>query len=110
MSLKFLTALLIVFSVAGVDLAYAVVSQPTKTEVTQNAAAKSPVNINTANLDALKSLKGIGPKKAQAIIDYRNQHGDFKSLHDLTAVKGISEKFLAKLQKNNPDMILVKPN
>lgn len=59
--------------------------------------AVQTVNINTANADQLSSsLKGVGLKKAQAIIAYRDQFGAFKSLDELTAVKGIGEKTLAK--------------
>ena len=51
------------------------------------------VNINRADADAIsKALKGIGPKKAEAIIQYRKEHGDFKTLKDLENVKGIGEK------------------
>ena len=55
-----------------------------------------PVNINTASQDQLTQLSGIGPKKAQAIVDYREAHGDFKSADDLTQVKGIGPKTLSE--------------
>lgn len=55
------------------------------------------VNINTASAEQLATnLKGIGMKKAQAIIEYRKEFGDFKSINELTAVKGIGEKTLEK--------------
>jgi competence protein ComEA len=47
------------------------------------------VNINTATADQLTTLTGIGPAKAQAIIDYRNAHGPFQSIEDITKVSGI---------------------
>jgi len=80
------------------------------------AAHKTPVNqsvtqavdINSADVQSLANLKGIGPSKAQAIVDYRNKNGVFKSVNDLTSVKGISDKFLAKLQKNNPGLIIAR--
>ena len=55
------------------------------------------VNINTADLKQLIKLPGVGKKKAQAIIDYREANGDFTSLEDLAKVKGVGKKMLAKL-------------
>jgi len=55
------------------------------------------VNINTADLKQLIKLPGVGKKKAQAIIDYREAYGDFASLEDLAKVKGVGKKMLAKL-------------
>lgn len=63
-----------------------------------------PVNINQADADTLsKSLNGIGPKKADAIIQYRKEHGDFKTLQDLENVKGIGAK---TVQINEKDILL----
>jgi competence protein ComEA len=59
----------------------------------------APVNINTATLDQLESLPGIGPALGQRIIDYRQQHGPFKSVNDLTNVSGIGDKRLADLRQ-----------
>lgn len=47
------------------------------------------VNINTASEAEFETLKGIGPAKAKAIVDYRNQHGHFKSIDDLEKVSGV---------------------
>ncbi|CAD2225307.1 Competence protein [Pseudoalteromonas sp. 3J6] len=55
------------------------------------------VNINSADLKQLIKLPGVGKKKAQAIIDYREANGDFASLEDLAKVKGVGKKMLAKL-------------
>ena len=60
-------------------------------------AFASPVNINTADAQALsKNIKGIGLKKAQAIVAYREANGEFKKIEDLKKVKGIGNKLLEK--------------
>lgn len=56
----------------------------------------SAININNADEAALASLKGIGIKRAKAIISYRQNQGKFKSLEELLNVKGIGEQFLVK--------------
>jgi competence protein ComEA len=60
--------------------------------------AHAALNINTATKDELIALEGIGPAKAQAILDYRKQNGPFKSVDDLKNVKGIGAKRLDKLR------------
>jgi competence protein ComEA len=57
-----------------------------------------PVNLNTATLDQLESLPGIGPALGQRIIDYRTQHGPFASVDDLVDVSGIGESRLEDLR------------
>ena len=54
------------------------------------------LNINNASIEQLEKIKGIGAKKAQAIIEYRLKHGNFSSIDDLSKVKGIGKKFIAK--------------
>lgn len=68
----------------------------TKTTVSQSA---EKVNINTANLTTFETIKGLGEKKSQAIITYRNENGNFKTVDDLTKVQGISDKLLAKIKE-----------
>ena len=72
------------------------------TAATNAVAATQPqtqkVNINTANLASFETIKGLGAKKSQAIITYRDAHGKFKSIDDLKNVPGISNKLLAKIK------------
>ena len=60
--------------------------------------AFAAVNINTATAAELDALPGIGPAKAQAIVDHRKQHGPFKTVDDLKNVKGIGAKRLEKMR------------
>ena len=57
------------------------------------------VDINSASLKELSSLKGIGVKKAEAIVSYRKAHC-FKSVDEIVKVKGIGKKFLQKNKKS----------
>ena len=67
---------------------------------TLNAIA-APVNINTADAKNIsEALSGIGLKKAEAIVKYRTEKGLFKTAEDLTNVKGIGEKTIAKNKKD----------
>ena len=57
------------------------------------------VNINTADVEGLKKLKGIGPAMAQRIIDYREANGSFQAPEDIMQVKGIGKAKYAKLKE-----------
>jgi len=63
-----------------------------------NASTKGKININTASLEQLDSLTGIGPTKAQAIIDYRRDYGGFKNIKEITKVKGIGQATFEKIK------------
>jgi len=59
------------------------------------------VNVNSADAETIaEELKGIGLKKAQAIIEYRTKNGDFKTIESLTEVKGIGLKTVEKNREN----------
>lgn len=62
--------------------------------VMENSAVQMKVNVNKATIEQLSALKGIGVKRAEAIIEYRTTYGEFKSVEDLLNVKGIGEKFI----------------
>ncbi len=69
------------------------------------ALAAEKVDINTATVEQLVEVKGIGEVLAKRIVEYRQANGDFKSLAELTQVKGFGDKTLEKL---SPQLLLVK--
>jgi competence protein ComEA len=62
------------------------------------AGPAAPVSLNTATTDQLDTLPGVGPVLAQHIIDYRTQHGGFRSVDELREVNGIGERRFADLR------------
>ena len=77
---------------------------PKQTTTASVAKETGKLNINTATLAELTNLKGIGDKKAQAIVDYREKQGKFTSVDQLADVNGIGPATL----EANRDMIIVK--
>lgn len=94
--MKFFSSLAIVLSLT---LSQAVIAKDKANRSTtdQKQQQMLQVNINTASQSQLADvLKGVGLKKAQSIIEYREKFGAFKSVDELTAVKGIGPKTLQK--------------
>ena len=65
----------------------------------KEASKEGSVNINTATVEELKTLKGVGEKKAEAIIEYRKKNGSFKTKEDLMKVRGIGKKLFESFQE-----------
>lgn len=68
-----------------------------KESVSMPQQSTPKINLNTADVPTLiQSFKGIGKKRAEAIVSYRTQHGSFKSLEELGEVQGIGKQFASK--------------
>ncbi|OEC37090.1 competence protein ComEA [Pseudomonas cuatrocienegasensis] len=83
---------------AGASVAVsAEAATPPSTSVEQTQAVTTKVNLNTADAPTLqRELSGVGEKKAQAIVDYREANGTFVSVDELLEVKGIGESILER--------------
>jgi competence protein ComEA len=101
--MKFVFAILSlwVLIVSAPSLVFAVEPPPTANTVKEEVVVpKDAVNINTADVQELTKLKGIGEKKAEAIVAWRKENGNFKSVDELLEVKGIGEATLEINRKN----------
>jgi competence ComEA-like helix-hairpin-helix protein len=79
-----MTALLLVLSGAAV--------------LAQKKPPAKPIDINTASIEQLEQLPGVGPVIAQAIFDFRNKSGPFHRVEELLAIRGISETRLKAIE------------
>ncbi|MBR9729257.1 ComEA family DNA-binding protein [Shewanella intestini] len=96
---KLVTLLVGMLGAASPLMAADGMSQQNVTPKSQQQVA-SMVNINKANIDQLQQLKGVGKKKAQAIMKYRQTNGEFKTVEQITEVSGIGENFIKLNGKN----------
>jgi comEA protein len=67
-------------------------------EKMEEAAAAAKININTADLETLANIKGIGAETAQNIINHRKEVGAFEQIEDLKSIKGIGEETLEQIR------------
>jgi len=78
---------------------YAFVAEETSTSDTlPTTGITEKININSASVKQLQDLSGIGQKKAQAIIDYRNENGSFEIIEEIMSVKGIGQGIFDKIK------------
>ncbi|ABZ77302.1 competence protein ComEA helix-hairpin-helix repeat protein [Shewanella halifaxensis HAW-EB4] len=92
LSVLCLSSLLIFPAVSATKVA----ETPTSEQAKQSQAKSELIKINSATVAQLSALSGIGEAKAAAIVEYRQVHGKFDSVDQLTEVKGIGEKLIEK--------------
>lgn len=90
---KLLKALLSALLLCNLSLLPALSAQANE-QAEQTTTASPMININQADLQTLTLIKGVGQKKAERIIQFRQEHGPFKSIEALSQVKGISLKII----------------
>lgn len=88
-----LTALTFIVSLAFVP---SLASAYAKEENKEQQVNTLRISLNKASAEQLSEIKGLGIKKATAIVNYRQTNGPFKAIKDLTKVKGIGDKFISK--------------
>lgn len=84
------------FLLLGLSLSFSAVAAEHPKETISQQTTASALNINTADAQTIVGahIKGIGKKRAEAIVAYRQTHGPFKSIEDLKKIKGLSGKVI----------------
>ncbi|HGI8611721.1 TPA: helix-hairpin-helix domain-containing protein [Streptococcus agalactiae] len=77
-----------------------VVEEEKANNIATQGNSKGKINLNKADLSSLQTISGVGAKRAQDILDYRDSQGGFKTIDDLKNVSGIGEKTLEKLHQD----------
>ena len=96
-------ALLVVLSAA---LSPGTMTAQTRSTEGQDATMADRVDLNTASQQALEALPGIGPRTAELIISYRDEHGGFKKVEELMNIRGIGERTFLRLR----ELVQVSPS
>ena len=86
------------FVVTGLALAMAALLVSGTAMAAGKPAPTAKVNLNTASIEQLTTLPGVGPKLAARIVEYRQKSGTFRSTQELMNVKGVGEKNFAKIE------------
>jgi competence protein ComEA len=94
LSVTLITALLTCISIVISASSWAASPDHSVSAKLVSVISQQKVSLNEASVEQLVLLKGIGEKKAQAIISYRTRHGAFTSVEQVVNVKGIGEKIL----------------
>ena len=97
--------LLAAISTSQMAVAEPLPSSENHSAVTSKTPITYPIDINHADLKGLSHIKGLGKKRAQAIIQYRQQHGNFHTINDLAQVKGFTQKRLQTFLSKNQGKI-----
>ncbi|MFS5618032.1 helix-hairpin-helix domain-containing protein [Streptococcus agalactiae] len=77
-----------------------VVEEEKANNIATQGNSKGKINLNKADLSSLQTISGVGAKRGQDILDYRDSQGGFKTIDDLKNVSGIGEKTLEKLRQD----------
>lgn len=105
-----MTVLTRIQSGALLCLALAVMAMPTQADndtstQADSAAVEQTIDVNRASVEELAELHNIGIKKAQEIVKYRQEHGDFQHIDELAKVKGIG---IATIDKNRGRLLVAQ--